>query len=129
MCVCVRMCVAATERREVSRTDFSESVTRVDSFAVRQLMKEALLVFDVSQVPELHRVVNGGRRQQPITARVKLCMSHFGFVQLVTKNLQHQNKSKAIHSNTNFFKLITIFYCLGNIILFRKKTTHQNNLT
>lgn len=57
-------------------------------------MEEALLVFDVSQVPKFHRVVNRGRCQQPITTGVELCMGHFGFVQLVTKNLQHQNRRK-----------------------------------
>lgn len=57
-------------------------------------MEEAFLVFDVPQVPKLHRVVNGGRHQQPITTGVELGMSHFGFVQLVTENLQcHKKRS------------------------------------
>lgn len=50
-------------------------------------MEEGILVFNHSQVPELHSVINGGSRQQPITARVELCMRHFGFVQLFTENL------------------------------------------
>lgn len=56
-------------------------------------MEEAVLVFEVSQVPEFHRVVNRSCRQQPITAGVELCMGHFGFVQFLTENLQYQNKT------------------------------------
>ena len=69
-------------------------LTWVDSFVMWQLMEEALLVFDVSQVPKFHCVVNRGRRQQPITAQVELCVGHFGFVQLVFENLW---KSKQSH--------------------------------
>lgn len=45
------------------RPGFPKSVTRVDGFLVRKLVQEAILVFDVSQVPQFHRVVNGGGRQ------------------------------------------------------------------
>lgn len=69
------------------RPGFPESVTRVDGFLMRKLVQEALLVFDVSQVPQFHRVVDGGGRQQPVTAVVELRMGHLGFVQLVTENL------------------------------------------
>lgn len=61
--------------------------TRVDSFLVRKLVQEAALVFDVSQVPEFNRVVDGGGRQQPIAAGVELGVGHFAFVQLVAENL------------------------------------------
>lgn len=57
-------------------------------------MQEALLVFDVSQVPEFHRVVDGSGRQQPIAAGVELGVGHFGFVQLVAENLYHLTKKK-----------------------------------
>lgn len=66
----------------------SKIVTWVDSSLMRQLMEEALLVFDVPQVPKLYCVIDWGCRQQPITARVELRMGHFSFVQLFTKNLQ-----------------------------------------
>lgn len=56
---------------------------------MRQVMEEALLVFYVSQVPKFHRVVHRGCCQQPVATGVELCMSHFGFVQLLTKNLQY----------------------------------------
>lgn len=54
---------------------------------MRQVVEETLLVFDVSQVPKFHCVVDGRCGQQPITAGVELCVGHFGFVQLITENL------------------------------------------
>lgn len=64
-------------------------------------MEEALLVFDVSQVPKFHRVINRGRRQQPIAAGVEFCVGHFGFVQLVIENLRksEQKPSATIMSS------------------------------
>lgn len=38
--------------------DSSYRVTRVDSFLMRQVVEEARLISDVSQVPQLHRVVH-----------------------------------------------------------------------
>lgn len=35
-----------------------QRVTRVDGFLVREVVEEARLISDVSQVPELHRVVH-----------------------------------------------------------------------
>lgn len=55
-------------------------------------MQKALLVFEVSQVPELDRAVNRCRGQEPITAGIELCMGHFGFVQLVVKDLHRNGK-------------------------------------
>lgn len=55
---------------------------------MRQVMEVALLVFNVPEVPQLDGVVDRGRRQQPITTGVELCMGHFSLVQLVTENLK-----------------------------------------
>lgn len=66
-------------------------------------MEEARLVFHVPQIPKLHRVVDRGRRQQPITAGVEFCMCHFGFVQLFTENLQCQKKKKPTTSRLDHF--------------------------
>lgn len=91
------MYVTKTERWNLIKSFVNESVTWVDRFLMRHLMEEALLVFEVSQVPKFHRVVDWGRRQQPITTGVELRMGHFGFMQLVAENLQIKLKIK-IHT-------------------------------
>lgn len=68
-------------------------------------MQEAILVFDVSQVPKFNRVVNGGGRQEPIAAGVELGVGHFAFVQLVAKNL-HNNRKAAEFVNMQVYSSV-----------------------
>lgn len=82
-----------------------QRVTRVDGFLMRQVVEEARLISDVSQVPELHRVVHWGCCQQPITTGVELCMGHFGFVQLLTENLTSRQTN---YNNKNVWKSMKI---------------------
>lgn len=86
---------------------------------MRHFIEEARLVLDVPQVPKLHCVIDRGRRQQPVTSGVELCMRHFGFVQLVTENLRERQKQKIniyvfrVLKNSNLY----IFYITKNLLL------------
>lgn len=73
--------------------------TRVDGSLVRHFAEEAFLVFHVPQVPKFNRVVNRGRRQQPVASGVELCVGHFGFVQFVAENLKRQTAAKRLTLN------------------------------
>lgn len=75
-------------------------LTRVDTFLVRELVQEAVLVLDVSQVPEFNRVVDGGGCQQPITAGIELGVRHFAFVQLVAENLHRPTRRNPLNLET-----------------------------
>lgn len=76
-------------------------------------MEEAFLVSDVPQVPKLHRVVNRGRRQQPVASRVKLCMGHFSFVQLVAKNLNQWAEQGQLYKKYSYLSAKT---CIKQIV-------------
>jgi len=54
---------------------------------MRHFSNVTAFVFHFSEVPQLDRSINRGRCHQPVTTRVKFCMGHFGFVQLLFENL------------------------------------------